>query len=381
MKRTKNTIGKEISLFNLKSEYLLIKHQIDKAISKVLLSGSYSLAIEVENFEKELAAFIGIKYCIGVASGTDALTLALKALDLKKGDGVLLPANVYPSAFGVTLSGVKLQLCDVDPNTLNLSVESLEKVCNKTTKAIITVHLYGNPVNMTEVMAFAKKRKLFVIEDCAQSMGAIFSGKKTGSFGILSCFSFYPTKNLGGYGDGGAILTNSKKLYKRVKSLRMYGEIARYKSNEVGHNSRLDEIQAAILRIKLRYVNRWNEKRRKLAFIYREQLKNLPVKLLKEEQEGKSVYHLFVVYVNRRKALTRYLQKRGILTGIHYPISIHLTEAFKYLKYKRGAFPVSERSNRKILSLPMHPNLRENQVIEICKNIEDFYRSSSTVNS
>lgn len=373
MKNIKNTIGKKISLFNLKSEYLSIKSHIDKAISKVLLSGSYILSTEVENFEKELASYIGTKYCIGVASGTDALTLALKSLNLKEGDGVIVPTNVYPSIFGVALSGVKLQLCDVDPDTLNLSVKSLENAYNKTTKAIVMVHLYGNPVNMTKILKFARRRKLYVIEDCAQSMGATVDGKKVGSNGDISCFSFYPTKNLGAYGDGGAVLTNNKKLYKRIKRLRMYGETSRYKSVEVGHNSRLDEMQAAILRVKLRYVNKWNEKRRKLAQVYKKQLKDLPIKLLQEEPKGKSVYHLFVVYINKRKKLADFLKKEGILTSSHYPIAIHRTRAFKYLGYRRGDFPISEEACRKVLSLPLDPSLSVKQVNRVCKTIRKFY--------
>ena len=371
-----------INFWSYLLQYEEEKEQIYNAIERVMKSGRVILGESLSNFEKEFANYCNVKYGIGVNSGTDALFIALKTLDIGKGDEVItVPNTAIPTVSAICATGAKPVFVDVNPKTFLINVNQIREHITKNTKCVLPVHLYGQCCDMDAILEIANEHNLYIVEDCAQSMGAIFSGKKTGSFGILSCFSFYPTKNLGGYGDGGAILTNSKKLYKRVKSLRMYGEIARYKSNEVGHNSRLDEIQAAILRIKLRYVNRWNEKRRKLAFIYREQLKNLPVKLLKEEQEGKSVYHLFVVYVNRRKALTRYLQKRGILTGIHYPISIHLTEAFKYLKYKRGAFPVSERSNRKILSLPMHPNLRENQVIEICKNIEDFYRSSSTVNS
>lgn len=373
MKDTKNITGRQIPFLNLKSEYLSIKRQIDKAVSRVLLSSNYILSAEVENFEKELASFVGTKYCVGVASGTDALTLALKALSLKAGDGVIVPANVYPSAFGVALSGLKLQLCDVDPNTLNLSAESLKKACTKITKVIVMVHLYGNPVNLDEVVKFAKERSLYIIEDCAQSIGATFNGKKVGSFGDISCFSFYPTKNLGAHGDGGAVLTSSRKYYRRVKRLRMYGESTRYRSVEVGHNSRLDEIQAAILRAKLPYINEWNDKRRRLAQIYKEQLKELPIKLLKEESNGRSIYHLFVICTNKRKKLMEFLKKEGIQTSLHYPIPIHMTKSFKYLGHQRSDFPVSEEACRKVLSLPLYPSLRVKDVKEICKIIRKFY--------
>lgn len=361
---------RKVPFVNLPKQYKEIGKEVNIAIEKVLKNGRYILGSEVEKLESELSKFIGTKYAIGVASGTDALTIALKSLDLGKGDDVVVPANAYPTAFGVSLSGAKVQLADVDKDSLNVSIDTIKKAVTKKTKAIVLVHLYGNPVDMAPILKFAKSRKIFVIEDCAQSIGALYKNKKVGSFGDVSCFSFYPTKNLGAFGDGGAILTNKKNIYEKTKLWRMYGERGRYNSVLIGQNSRLDELQAAILRVKLRKLNSWNNKRRKLASVYKDKLGNLPIEIVKETNNSKSVYHLFVIKTKKRNKLVEYLAKENVATGIHYPIPIHKTKSFSNLSGKK--FPVSEMASKEIVSLPIYPEMEEGDVKYITDKVREF---------
>jgi dTDP-4-amino-4,6-dideoxygalactose transaminase len=372
MRKAKSITG-NIPVFNLEVQYKALEKELDKAVKRVFNSGHYILGKEVENFEKQFAKYIGTKYAVGVASGTDALTIAIKSLDLKENDEVIVPANVYPTIFGVGLAGVKIKLADVGPKSLLVDLENIKKVVTKKTKAIILVHLYGNAVDISPIKAFAKKRKIFLIEDCAQATGASYKGKKLGSIGDISCFSFYPTKNLGTYGDGGAILTNNQKLYNRALMLRMYGEEERYKSVVMGHNSRLDEIHAAILLAKLKYLNKWNKARRHLATFYLSGLKGLPVQVTQETKNAQHVYHLFTIQTSHRDRLARYLKEKGISTGIHYPVSIHHTPTFKYLKYKNGDFPVSEKASQELLSLPMYPELTKTSVQFVVTEIKKYF--------
>lgn len=371
MKKTKKSTGKSILLVNLKKQYLSIKDEIDHAVARVLKSGWYLLGTELEKFEVDFATYIGTKFAIGVASGTDALTLGVKALGLGKGDGVVVAANVYPTSFGLAHSGIKLQLSDVDPSTMNIDLQNIEKVVDSTTKAIVLVHLYGNAVDLMPIIRFAKKRKIYLIEDCAQAIGTEYQGRKVGSFGDVACFSFYPTKNLGAYGDAGMITTNNKMFAKRIKLWRMYGEKSKYKSLLVGHNSRLDEIQAAILKVHLKHVDNWNNKRRKLFKIYQQELKNLEVQLLDYQTSGGNL-HLFCILIKKRHQLLRYLVSNNVQAAIHYPTPIHLTPSFKYLGYKKGDFPISEKASQEIISLPMHPFLTVDEVKRVCNLIKEF---------
>lgn len=374
MKNTKSITGSGIPITNLSLLYQSVKNEIDLSIKKVLKSGNYILNEEVLNFEREFGNYLGVKFIVGVASGTDALTLSIKALGLKSGDGVVIPTNVYPTAFGVSLSGVKLQLSDVDPNTLNINLENIKKAVDYRTKAIVVVHLYGNPVDLDPILKFAKDKKIYVIEDCAQAAGLEYKMKKVGTLGDMGCFSFYPTKNLPSFGDGGAVVTNSKHLADQIKLFRMYGETYRYHSILMGHNSRLDEIQAAILRIHLNHLDNWNKKRREKALIYRELLSGLPVKIVQETYMQKSIYHLFCILVKKRENLINYLSSNGVGIGIHYPVPIHLNQTFKYLNHKKGDFKVSEKSCKEILSLPMHPFLEKKDVEKVCSLINKFFR-------
>lgn len=373
MRNSKDTIGKKVPLANFLAEYQAIKGEIDGAILRVLESGWFILGPEVEKFEREMANYVGTKFAVGVASGTDALTLGLKALGIRKGDGVIVPANVYPTAFGVSLSGARLQLVDIEPSTLNISVNTLRGAIDRNTKAIVLVHLYGNPVDIAPIKEIAKRRKLYLIEDCAQAVGAEYKKRRVGTFGDISCFSFYPTKNLGAYGDGGAVLTNNCDLAERIKSWRIYGEKERYESILRGHNSRLDEMQAAILRTKLKYLDKWNKRRRQVATFYSKQFKHFPLAIVQETGGGKSVFHLFVIQTEYRDKLAQYLQQRGIVTGIHYPTPIHTTLSFLDLGYKEGDFPISEKASKSVLSIPINPQMSQSDVRYVTSCIKEFF--------
>lgn len=366
--------SKQIPLVDLKAEYKSIKKDLLKNIKEVFERGWYVLGPEVEEFEKKFASFIGCKFGVGVASGTDALTLAVKSLGLGKGDEVIIPANVYPTAFGVALTGVDIQLADVDSSTLNTSLKSLKDVVTKRTKAIVVVHLYGNPASLEAILKFAQMRDLLVIEDCAQATGAIYKGKRVGSFGHVSCFSFYPTKNLGAYGDGGAILTDNKEIFQKARLLRTYGEESRYNSVMLGHNSRLDEIQASILLVKIKYLEEWNKKRRVLAGAYSDLLDGLPLSKVSETEGAQSCYHLYVVRTKERDRLAAFLDQRGVKTGVHYPVTVHLTSTFGYLGYKEGNYSISEQASKEVLSLPLYPQMSIEEVEYVVSAIKDFYK-------
>lgn len=355
---------------DLAGEYRNIKKEINHSVQRVLNSGVYILGQEVENFENKFASYIGTKYAIGLASGTDALTLAIKSLGLKENETVLVPANVYPTIFGVALSGVKIKLTDVNSKSLNIDIENIKKYYSKEVKAVLVVHLYGNPVDMSPIIKFCKEKNIYLIEDCAQAAGSIYKNKKVGSFGDISCFSFYPTKNLGTYGDGGAVLTNNKKIYEKVKSLRMYGEQGRYNSLEIGHNSRLDEIHAAILSVKLSHIDKRNFKRRKIAKLYNLLLTKKGMDVVEENRFGKSNYHLYVIKVNNRQKIMDNLKIHGVPSVIHYPLPIHFVKSFSYLGYKKGSFPITEKYTERILSLPIYPEMDENDVIKICQLVK-----------
>lgn len=376
MKKTKITTGKIIPLTATSFVYKRNQRKIDKKVKKILKSGFYILGEENKELEEKLSEYLKIKHVITVASGTDALTLSIKALNLGNMDEAMIPANVYPTAFGVALSGVKLKIVDVDPLTLNISLDTIKKRITPKIKAIVAVHLYGNPVDILPIRNFAKDRGVYLIEDCSQAIGASLGNKKVGSFGDISTFSFYPTKNLAAFGDGGAIATNNSKLASRVRLLRMYGEKARYKSILLGHNSRFDELQAGILNVQLDDLDRMNQKRRKLAKIYERGLKDLPVRLIKTNRNCLGVYHLFCIMTNRRVSLAKYLKKKGVETGIHYPIAVHFMKSLKHLNYKPGDFVVSEEASKKILSLPIHQFLEDQEISYICQEVKNFFKQT-----
>ncbi len=358
---------------NPKAQYLRYKSEIDIVIRTVLERGRYVLGEEVEAFEEEFANYVGCKSGVGVASGTDAIQLALQACGVGPGDEVItVPHTAVATVAAIELCGAKAVLVDVDPDFLTLDVRRLENAVTSRTKAIVPVHIYGQPAALGLICSTARDAGLFVVEDCAQAHGARLNGQRVGSFGNVSCFSFYPTRNLGAIGDGGMVITNDEELGKRVRLLREYGWKQRYVSAVPGSNSRLDELQAAILRVKLRYLDADNERRRRLAAIYVEKLGGARVTLPKLRPGAEHVYHQFVIRTSHRDKLQAYLEERSIGTSIHYPTPIHLQPAYIERLGGEGAFPVAERAAREVLSLPMYPELSEQQVGEVCEVLGDF---------
>lgn len=378
----------KIPLIDLQLEYRDIKKEIDEAIKKVLLKGNFILSEEVEFFEKGFAKYCGAKYAVGVSSGTDALELALRSLGISYGDFVVVPTlTFYSTASAVCYVGARPIFVDVEEQTGNIDVEKLElalkKNRNKKIKAVIPVHLYGNPARIDKILELAKRYGIYVIEDSCQAHGAEvrfrvkgskYKVKKVGSIGDLGCFSFYPIKNLGCYGDGGAVVTNNKRLAEKIKFLRDYGRKQKYVHLGIGYNKRLDTIQAAILSVKLKYLDERNQKRREIAKIYSELLKDVKeVRPIEVSENSIPVYHCYVCRAKRRDELRKFLYNKGIETGIHYPLPLHLQPAFKFLGYKKGDFPVSEKLASEVISLPMYPEISLYQVEYICGVIKKFY--------
>jgi dTDP-4-amino-4,6-dideoxygalactose transaminase len=366
---------------DLKRQYQRIEKEILAATKRVYERGSYILGEEVSAFEKEFARYCGVRYGVGVGSGTEALSLSLKAAGIGEGDEVVTSANSFIStALAISFTGAKPLFVDIDYRTYNMDPNGLELFLKrrmaragwKKVKAILPVHLYGHPAEMNSILEIANQYGLLVIEDACQAHGAMYGGKRTGSFGAFGCFSFYPTKNLGGYGDGGMVVTNHLRFYEKLRLLRCYGEKRKYEHRIKGGNSRLDELQAAVLRIKLKYLDQWNEERREKASRFSERLASLGIVCPLERKGSRHVYHLYVVRTGKRDALQRFLKKRGIDTLIHYPIPIHQQKAFKELGYRRGDLPLTEQYSRKILSLPFFPEIKESEMEEVVRGIQHF---------
>lgn len=373
--------AKVIPLVDLRGQYASIQQEMDERISGVLKSTAFILGPEVKEFENKFAAFCNTGYAVGVSSGTAALALALLALDIGKGHEVITVTNTFIATAGaISHVGARPVLVDVDPESYDIDVSKIEAAITRKTRAIIPVHLYGQPAEMDAVLKLAKKHGLKVVEDACQAHGAEFRGQRVGSFGDISAFSFYPGKNLGAYGDGGAVVTGKGELAERIRLLRDHGSPKKYYHEIIGYNSRLDGIQAAVLGVKLRYLNEWNEKRRTNATLYNEYLKDLvnkgSVVTPKEMSWAKHVYHLYVIQVEEsvRDKLITYLNSRGIGAQIHYPIPIHLQKAYKHLGYKEGSFPVAERLAKRIISLPMFPELKQQETEYIAQEIGDFFK-------
>ncbi len=374
-----NIIGKmnDIPVVDLKAQYQSIHAEIDAAVARILRGGAFILGDELSAFEDEFASYCGVSSALGVGSGTDALQLALRACEVGPGDEVILPSHTSVATIvAVELTGAKPILVDIDPRLYTLDPDQILPAVTSRTRAIIPVHLYGQPADMTPILQLARRGGFFVIEDCAQAHGAMLQGRRVGAWGDLAAFSFYPTKNLGAYGDGGMVVTKDKTLAERVRLLRQYGWESRYVSVVKGLNSRLDEIQAAILRVKLRHLDRWNEKRIKLAHLYDEQLSGTELTLPVSPSGSRHVYHQYVVRHPQRDFLRTFLRQRGIQSLIHYPVPIHLQPAYLGLGYPPGSLPFSELAAREVLSLPMYPEMTEAMVFKISETVRDFFEHS-----
>ena len=339
---------------------------------EVLRSGWYVLGKEVAEFEKEFAAYCGAKYCVGLASGLDALWIAFRVLGIGEGDEVIVQGNTYiASVMGITINGATPVF--VEPDAFyNIDVTKIEEKITERTKAILVVHLYGQASNMTEIMRLAEKYNLRVVEDCAQSHGAKWNGKMTGTFGDVGCFSFYPSKNLGAFGDGGAVVINDEVLDKKFRVFRNYGSEKRYHNMIIGANSRLDEMQAALLRVRLSHLDEINAERADIAAAYTAAINNEKVLLPQIRTGASSVFHQYVVRTDDRDKFMNYLQDRGIGTIIHYPIPPHLAEAYQYLGYEKGAYPITEAYADTVLSLPMYTGMTHEEIKYVIDVINEY---------
>ena len=363
----------KIPILDLTTQYKSIKSEIDVAIARVVDSQHFILGGEVESFEKEVAAYCGTKYAVGVASGTDALILSLKALGIGPGDEVITtPFTFFATAEAVSIVGAKPVFVDIDSKTYCINPELIEDKITKNTRAIIPVHLFGQCADMDRILEIAKINNLKVIEDTAQAMGATYKGKQAGSMGDTGALSFFPSKNLGGFGDGGMIITNNKELADKVRMLRVHGSTVRYIHSAIGTNSRLDALQAAILRVKLKYLNKWLDGRRKVAKYYDKSLKNLPIITPYAPSYNVHTYHLYVLRVKPSpEKLAKFLNDAGIEARTYYPVSLHLQECYKSLGYKKGDLKESESASPETLAIPIYSELGIEELNFIVKKIAD----------
>ncbi|MCR5420147.1 MAG: DegT/DnrJ/EryC1/StrS family aminotransferase [Lachnospiraceae bacterium] len=352
----------EIQTNRLDRGFYKYQQEFEEAALRVLRSGWYILGKEVSSFEEEFAAYIGAKYCVGLASGLDALWLAFRVLNIGKGDEVIVQANTYiASVMGITINGAVPVFVEPD-EYFNIDADKIEEKITEKTKAVLVVHLYGQASRMDKIVEICKRHKLRLVEDCAQSHGSAYNGKVTGTFGDIGCFSFYPSKNIGAFGDGGAIVTDDEELAKEMRIYRNYGSEKRYYNKVVGTNSRLDEIQAALLKVRLKYAKELNEEKQKLAAEYDKRLNNPELILPKIREGADHIYHQYVVRCKRRDELINYLKEKGISIIIHYPIPPHLAEAYTYLGHKKGDYPIAEGYADEVLSIPMYNGmLKEEQ--------------------
>lgn len=392
----------KIPFFDLRRQYDCIKDELARAVANVHQKGRYILGDNLRAFEDEFANYCGCRFGIGVGSGTDAIFLSLLACGIKTGNEVItVPNTAVPTVCAISMTGAKPVFVDVDEKTYNMDPEELRKLLDKRykmsdirkIKAIIPVHLYGQPADMDPILEIARTYNLKVIEDACQAHGAVYYSKKSnekkaenqitnndsrimtrrvGSFGHAVAFSFYPTKNLGCYGDGGMVVTNNEGIFRKVRMLRNYGQTDRYHHEIKGINSRLDELQAAILRVKLKYLDSWNKKRKNIAEIYDNSIRAVDIIKPIEASYGSHVYHLYVIRKSKREKLQNYLKQKGVTTLIHYPIPVHLQKAYEDLGAKEGVFPISENCSKEVLSLPIYPELEKEEIIKIVDLINNF---------
>jgi dTDP-4-amino-4,6-dideoxygalactose transaminase len=364
----------DIALVDLRLQYQELKDVIDHALRNVIESADFILGSEVKEFEREFSDFLRVKHCVGVASGTDALIMVLKSLGIGPGDEVIVPANSFvATAFAVSLVGARPVFADVKEDDYTIDPDQVESLISPQSRTVIPVHIYGQAAEMERLLDISHRHNLWIIEDACQAHGAYYKGERVGSFGIASAFSFYPGKNLGCFGDGGLVASNDIEIAHSVRMLRNYGQIEKYHHELIGHNSRLDTLQAAVLRIKLHHLDLWNKSRRKIADLYREALCNIPVILPHCRPEAEHAYHLFVIRTEHRDSLMEYLHSKGIRAGIHYPVPLHLQKPYRELGYTAGQFPVSEKVCSEVLSLPIYPEMTEVQVALVAQAVKDFF--------
>jgi dTDP-4-amino-4,6-dideoxygalactose transaminase len=366
----------KVPFVDLKAQYESIRHEIHQAIDMVINDSAFVGGKYVKRFEEEFAQVCRAKYCVGVGNGTDALYIALRALGIGKGDEVITAANSFiATSEAITMTGARVVFVDCDPKTYDIDLERVASAVTAQTKAILPVHLYGQPADMPTLKKMADQNGLFLLEDAAQAHGAEINGEAIGSFGHLACFSFYPAKNLGAYGDAGAVVTNNEVLAATCRKISDHGRLEKYDHEFEGINSRLDGIQAAILCAKLKHLEEWTERRRAIAALYEKLLKDSEVITPKEREGGYHVYHLYVVRVKKRDAVRAALLDEGIQTGIHYPIALPNLLAYKYLRHDPKDFPIATQLSKEILSLPIYPELESSQVEYVSNRLRKATKS------
>lgn len=365
----------QIPLVDLKAQYATIRSEVLAAIEEVLEGMQLFLGPQTHLFEEEFAAFCGARYGVGISSGTEALVLALRACEVGPGDEVITVSNSFIATVeAIALVGAKAVFVDIEPETYTMDWRQLEGVVTERTRAIIPVHLYGHPVEMRPVLDFARRHGLYVIEDASQAHGTLYEGKPVGSLGDIGCFSLYCSKNLGAYGEAGICVGNDEKLIETMRMWRDHGSKVRYHHEFLGNNSRIDEIQSAILRVKMRYLKQWNQARQAHARIYTEQLRQIVEKVPQPQVWGTHTYYVYVVEVAERNAFREALEREGIASGVHYPIPLHLQPACASYGYSRGSFPVTELAAERIVSLPMYPELTVAQIEKVVSGVKKAVR-------
>ncbi len=367
-----------VPFVDLQLQYQSIKEEIDAAIARVLADSAFVLGREVEAFEATFAEYVGAKFCVGVNSGTAAIQLAVMAAGLDAGDEVIVPANsFFATAEAVSTAGANPVFVDADPLSYTIDVAAIEAAITPRTRAIIPVHLYGQAADLDAILDIAERHNLVVIEDAAQAHGAEYKGRRVGALGLAGCFSFYPGKNLGAYGEGGAVVTNDATLARRVRLLRDHGSERKYVHEIIGYNFRLEGIQGAVLNVKLRHLDHWNALRREHAGRYTELLQGSNLILPRESMDTRHVYHLYVVQSKAREQLQKSLSDAGVQTGIHYPVPIHLQPAYSSLHHKTGDFPQAEEQAQRVISLPMFPELTNEQIEMVVQACRQSSRTAS----
>lgn len=367
-----------VPFLDLKAQYGSIRDEVHQALAQVMEGTAFASGPAVAQFEKDFAPFCGCEFAIGVGSGTEALWLSLLALGIGSGDEVItVPNSFIATAEAISFTGAKPVFVDIDERTYTMNPELLRDMITTATKAIIPVHLYGQPSDMDPILRIAQEKDLYVIEDAAQAHGAQYKGRPAGSLGIAGCFSFYPGKNLGAYGEAGAVVTNDASFAGKIKMLRDHGQERKHEHKSIGWNARMDGFQGAILGVKLKYLPEWNEARRQCAQRYNQLLKNSSILTPMEAEYAKHVYHIYAIRSTKRDALKNALAQKNIYCGIHYPVPIHLQPAYAFLGYQNGSFPVAEKCAQELLSLPMYPELSPRQIETVAAAIKEFRHNAA----